>query len=138
MSNDPLALDQAIPALLDDLLARFEAHVPVSDEFPDLTAKRRVRHDSSWNATHADVFLELSVRAMNPRAHPGFDHLRFLAMRARCPRTQGFVSTTLLHGPKEALRRQLEALRAQPAELVAMAAALLEGLPVETDPDLWR
>jgi len=64
--------------------------------------------------------------------------LRFVALRARSPETQGFLSSTMFHGTKGELRSVLRRLLDDPAELLEAATALLEGLPEESDPDLWR
>lgn len=133
-----LNLSQAIPKLLGELLSKYAEAVPEEGLFPDLVATEPVRHRSYLNGSECEIILELAVRAMNPDFDPSFRRLRFLAVRAHSPETQGFVSTTLFHASTAELRSRLASLADDPAELIEAAQALIEGLPVETDPDLWR
>ena len=133
-----LKLEEAVPVLVRTLLSRYDAAVPEKGLFSDLVAVERVHHRSSLNGSESEVFLEMAVRAMNPDADARFDRLRFVALRARSPETQGFLSSTMFHGTKGELRSVLRRLLDDPAELLEAATALLEGLPEESDPDLWR
>ncbi len=135
---EALTLDVAISELLRELLVKFGEFVTAEGIFPDLVATRHVCHRSSLNGSESVVILELAVRAMNPEFDPRFRTLRFLALRAHSPQTHGFISTTLFHAKADDLRKKLDELLANPQELLESATALLEGLPEESDPDLWR
>ena len=131
-------LEEAVPELLRELLTDFDAKVPSCGEFPDFVVTQKVSHVSALNGSESLVVLEFAVRAMNPEQQREFDTLRFLAIRARSLGSGGFVSTTLYHGEKNTLRGTLVRLSQDPTALIETVAALLEGLPEESDPALWR
>ena len=133
-----LPLTEAIPRILNVLLARYPSAVPEKGLFPDLVVVERVSHRSSLDGSESEVLLELAVRAMNPAVDSSFEHIRFVAIRARSPRTPGFISVSLYHGTREELWNRLQNLFEQPQDLVEEATALLEGLAVESDPDIWN
>ncbi len=135
---EPVTLEQALLLLVESLLARYEECVPARGLFPDLSASQPVRHRSSLSGSESEVILEMSIRAMNPEAGEAFDRVRFVCLRARNPRTQGFASATMFHGTKTELHQRLKRMRIDADELLDAARALLEGLPEETNPDLWR
>ncbi|MGB9691187.1 MAG: hypothetical protein ACPL7D_03370 [Candidatus Sumerlaeaceae bacterium] len=133
-----MTLNNAIREMLHELVSKYGEFVAQAGLFPDLVAARRVRHRSSLNGSESEVVLEMAVRAMNPEFDPRFQSMRFLALRAHSPTTQGFISTTLLHASTQELRERLEGLLTDSQELLEAATQLIEGLPEESDPDLWR
>lgn len=133
-----LGLAEAIEKLLGELLEQFAAAVPEVGEFPELAVSHPVIHRSHLNGCVSEFTLELSIRAMNARVSADFGRLRYLRVRVGRAGSGGGVSATLFHATAPELRKKIEALRRDPTELVESATALVEGLPVETDPDLWR
>ena len=78
------------------------------------------------------------VMSMDPRLDPSYDELRFLSVRVMKSRQGGYSSSTCLHGTRDQLREHLMVLAHDPGFLVDRVSELADGLPEESNPDIWR
>lgn len=126
----------AVSAILADILNVYHERVPDNGAFKDIRLGRQVQFDDPTTALPGR--LELVVMNMDPRLDPKYDRLRFLSVRVMKSRAGGYSSSTCLHGSKSELYTQLEELAEDPEFLVMRVLELAEGLPEESNPDVWR
>ena len=88
--------------------------------------------------TTAPMHVEMVVMAMDPAIEARFVELRFVSLRIMKSRDGGFVSLSCLHGSADELRGRLVALERDPGYLIERIRELAQGLPAETNPDIWR
>ena len=134
--SDRNEIAEAVQQMLDDILSEYEERVPARSVFPDLKAGRKVQFGDPSVAMPGRV--ELAVMHMDAELDKQFDSLRFLAIRVWKGRQGGTASTTCFHGPKPALKQQLEEEAEKPDYIVDRIWELADGLPEETNPDIWR
>jgi len=134
--TDPADISVVVTDILKELLNRYDGCVTERGAFHDLKAGRNVHFDDPL--TTRPGWLEMAVMNMNSHDEPGFVSLRFLSVRVVKSRKHGFVSLSCYHGVKQALRRSIESLAENPAPLVERVLELADGLPEETNPEIWR
>ena len=129
-------LSRAISEVLSEILGQFDGRVTARAPFADLRVGRQFYFDDP--ETTLPGRFELVVMSMDPRLDPSYDLLRFLSVRVMKSRKGGYSSLTCLHGTREELREHLMVLAHDPGFLVDRISELADGLPEETNPDLWR
>ena len=129
-------LGKAISETVAELLKSFDSRVPERGEFQDLRAWREFHFDDP-DTTLPGKF-ELAVLNMDKRLDPTFDFMRFLSVRVMKSRKGGYTSVSCLHSTREELREQLMMLAHDPEFLIERISELADGLPEESNPDLWR
>lgn len=129
-------IDEALKALLQELLENFESRVPERGRFPDLRASRSVYFGDP--DTTRPGHLELSVMHMDSEIDRLYDQMRFVAVRVWKSRDGGTASTTCFHGTRDEVRGRLNDELLAPEFLVERVYELAHGLPEESNPDLWR
>jgi hypothetical protein len=134
--TDDLPLDKTISSMLTELLRRYDEAVAERGPFRDLCARRPVFFGDPLTTMPAHV--ELMIMHMNADDEPGFVTQRFLSVRVTKSREHGFVSLSCLHGNKAELRARLHEEAANPEFLVQRVSELAQGLPEESNPDIWR
>ena len=126
----------ALVAMLRDLLRRYDEFVTERGPFPDLSARARVHFGDPDTTLPAS--LEMIVMNMHSSDEPQFVTQRFVSVRVAKGRSGGFVSLSCFHGTKKELRELLEEQADDPSALVVRVNELAEGLPEETNHDVWR
>lgn len=134
--NDDASIADALVGILQELLEKYDAHVPEQGIFKDLRAGRPVHYGDP--TTTLQGRLELSVMHMDAELDRKYNSLRFLAIRVWKSRIGGMASSSCLHNDKATLRREMEKLVTAPGFLVARVQELADGLPEATNPDIWR
>jgi hypothetical protein len=129
-------LSRAISDTIGELMLHYDQRVTERAPFPDLRAGRQFHFDDP--DTTLPGRFELVVMNMDPRLDPKYDRLRFLSVRVMKSRQGGYSSTTCLHGTKEELREQLTVLAHDPGFLIDRVTELADGLPEESNPDIWK
>lgn len=125
-----------LQGLIRELLKEYDRRVPERSAFPDIRAGRTYSFGDP--TTTLPGRIELVLMNMDARLDPKYDYLRFLSVRVMKSRDGGYASVTCLHGNKKELRSELEELLEDTSFLVDRVRELAEGLPEETDPDIWR
>ena len=126
----------AVRSVLKELLEDYRRRVPDRGPFRDLAAGIQV-HFGDPTVTLPGR-LEIIVMSMDPRIDTRHDTLRFISVRVRKSREGGYASSTCLHGTKDELYEQLTEQLDNPHLIVERVRQLAEGLPEETDPDIWK
>lgn len=134
MANDPLA--DTLRDMLREILATYDERVSERGSFPDLRVMRD--HHFGDPDIHRPGRLELIVMSMDPKLDPKFESQRFLSVRVVKSVAHGYVSLSCFHGTRAQLRAQLEAQAACPDLLSGRISELADGLPEETNPEIWR
>jgi hypothetical protein len=129
-------IEKALAECLRDILRHYDERVTERSAFNDLRAWREVHFDDPDMTLPGK--LELVVMSMDERLDPSYVTLRFLSVRVMKSRQGGYASMTCLHGTKVELREQLDVLLHDPDFLVDRVRELADGLPEETNPDVWR
>ena len=129
-------ITNAIRDILHELLTRYEERVPERGPFPDYKAGRKVYFGDP--TTTLPGWLGLVIMNMDLRQDPGFDQVRFISIRIMKSREGGYASLTCLHGSKQELANELRGQLGDPEYLVNRATELAQGLPEETNPDVWK
>lgn len=129
-------VEEALSGILRDLLRYYDERVPERSTFPDVRVGRSVYFGDPDLTRPGRV--ELVVMHMDKDLDAAFDHMRFVSVRVMKSREGGFVSSSCLHGTKKELRERLTALAGNPQFLVERVYELANGLPEETNPDIWR
>jgi hypothetical protein len=75
---------------------------------------------------------------MDPKLDPKFASQRFLSVRVIKSVVHGYVSLSCFHGTRAELRVLLEGQASQPDLLMQRISELADGLPEETNPEIWR
>ncbi len=135
----PSPADELAPSvteMVQSLLQAYDSRVTDRGMFADLSARQTV-HFGDPQTTRPGR-LELLVLAMDPEMNPQFDQMRCLSVRVCKSRDGGFASLSCLHGTRADLRAALERIAADPAFLLDRIHELADGLPEETNPDVWR
>ena len=127
---------KAVIEIVEEILESYDKHVPECAAFPDLRVGRKVFFGDRLTTMPGRV--ELVVMNMDKRHDPDFDRMRFLSLRVMKSREGGYASVTCLHGDKAEVRRELEGFVDFPEFLLARIDELSNGLPEETNPDIWR
>jgi hypothetical protein len=130
------SLADTLRDMLREILAKFDERVSERGTFPDLRVTRD--HHFGDPAIHRPGRLELIVMSMDPKLDPKFDFQRFLSVRVIKSVVHGYVSLSCFHGTRAELRAQLEAQAARPDLLLGRIRELADGLPEETNPEIWR
>lgn len=136
MAFDYDEMVETVQGLVGDLLRTFNERVPERGEFPDVRVGRPVQFGDPDVSLPGRV--ELVVMNMDARLDPAFDRMRFVSVRVMKSREGGYASLTCFHGPKDEVHRSLEEQLRDPEFLIERISELAEGLPEETNPDLWR
>lgn len=123
-------------AMVRDLLRQYDGCVSEQGRFAEFSAGRTVHFGDP--AVSLPGRVELLLMAMDPAIDARFATQRFVSVRVMKSRDGGFVSLSCLHGTRDELRRSLEQQADDPGFLVARIGELADGLPEETDPDIWR
>ena len=119
------------------LLEQFDQHMTTRGPFHEFHARGNLALGDD-SASTAPLHVEMVVMAMDPAIEPRFVELRFVSLRIMKGREGGFVSLSCLHGTADELRARLVALEREPGYLIERIRELAQGLPAETNPDLWR
>jgi hypothetical protein len=127
---------EAVEEMLHEILTAYEDRVPAQSIFPDVRAGRKVYFGDP--STSMPGRVELAVMHMDKELDKVFDSLRFLAVRVWKSRDGGTASTTCFHATKKELRALLEEQLHSPDYIVDRIQELANGLPEETNPDIWR
>jgi len=125
-----------VSTMTRDLLRFYDERVPEQGDFPDIRVGKPVHFGDPTITVPGRI--ELIVMNMDKRLDPSYDYLRFLSVRVMKSREGGFTSSTCLHGRKKELREELEKLAEDPSFLVERVEQLSNGMPEETNPDIWR
>lgn len=136
MTSDYNDLTETVVELVDQLLDVYDAKVPVEGNFNDLRVRRSVYFGDP--SICLPGHLELAIMNMDAKLDPSYKRLRFLAVRVMKASDGGWASLTCFHGDRNQLRTQLEKQRTGPEYLVDRVLELADGLPEETNPDMWR
>ena len=123
-------------AMVRDLLRQYDERVAERGHFPDFSAGRAVQFGDP--AVSLPGRVDLVLMAMDPAIDARFATQRFISVRVMKSRDGGFASLSCLHGTRDELRRALREQAEDPDFLVARIGELADGLPEETDPDIWR
>ena len=134
-SDDP-TLTRAVSAMVHELLDQFDHHMTTRGPFHEFHAGGNLALGDP--ATTAPLHVEMVVMAMDPAIEARFVELRFVSLRIMKSRDGGFVSLSCLHGTADELRTRLVALEREPGYLIERIRELAQGLPAETNPDIWR
>ena len=129
-------LSKILSGLVAKLLKTYDKAVTERSAFPDLRAAESVQFGDPTVSRPGRV--ELVVMHMDPEIDPTQDFIRFINVRVMKSREWGWCSSTGWHGRKTEVRATLEELKENPAPLVDRVRELSDGLPEETDPDVWR
>lgn len=117
------------------LLEDFDSKVPAAGMFPD----HRVSEPYPFEGESGPLGrLELAVVAMDPRRDPSFDTVRYVALRVKKSPKGGVASISCMHGTAAEVKARLEGEARRAVYLSERATELAEGLPEETDPEMWR
>jgi hypothetical protein len=127
---------EAVEEMLHEILSSYEERVPAQSVFADLRVGRKVYFGDP--STSMPGRVELAVMHMDKELDRSFDSLRFLAVRVWKSREGGTASTTCFHATKKELRAQLEEQLESPDYIVDRIQELANGLPEESNPDIWR
>ena len=122
--------------MIGEILRNYGKRVPERGEFPDLRVGRPAQFGDPTVSLPGRV--ELIVMHMDARLDPQFDLMRFVSVQVMKSREGGYASLTCFHGTAEEVRKQLEEQGQEPDFLIDRIWELSEGLPEETNPDLWR
>lgn len=133
-AHDDMA--ETLRGLVQDLLGRYDEFVSERGEFPDARVGRTIQFGDPDVTLPGKV--ELVVMHMDARLDRAYDVMRFVSVRVMKSREGGWSSLTCLHGTREQLRQELEQLARDPDFLVERVSELADGLPEESNPDLWR
>jgi hypothetical protein len=125
-----------LSGMVADLLKNYDERVPERGMFPDVRVMRPFHFGDPETTLPGKV--ELVVMNMDREMDPQFSELRFVSVRVVRSRHGGFASMSCLHSTKGQLRARLEELQRDPEFLVERVEELAEGLPEETNPDIWR
>lgn len=136
MAFDYDEMVKTVQELVSDLLRHYDERVPERGEFPDVRVGRTVQFGDP--DVSLPGWVELVVMHMDARLDPKFDLMRFVSVRVMKSREGGYASLTCFHGPKDEVRKNLEEQLRDPEFLIERISELAEGLPEETNPDLWR
>jgi hypothetical protein len=134
--SDREEIGQAVQEILREILPVYDELVPARSTFPDVRAGRKV-HFGDPEITMPGR-IELAVMHMDAELDRTFDSLRFLAVRVWKSRDGGIASTTCFHGAKKELKQELLRQADDPEFLIDRVQELADGLPEETNPDIWR
>ena len=134
MTAEPLA--DLLRDMLGEILAKFDEQVSERGPFPDLRVQRD--HHFGDPGIHRPGRLELAVMSMDPKLDPKFASQRFLSVRVIKSVVHGYVSLSCFHGTRAELRTLLEGQASQPDLLMQRISELADGLPEETNPEIWR
>ncbi len=136
MSFDYNEMTETVQTLLHDLLRDYEERVPEEGVFPDLRVGRMIQFGDP--AISSPGRIELVVMNMDARLDPAFHYMRFVSVQVMKSREGGYVAVTCFHGRKEELRVSLSDQITEPDFLIDRISELADGLPEETNPDIWR
>lgn len=134
--SDRDEISDAVREMLQEILQQYDERVPALSLFKDVRAGRRVYFGDP--STSMPGRVELAIMHMDAELDREFDSLRFLAVRVWKSLEGGTASTTCFHLTKQQLRDELEQQVVDPAYIVDRVEELANGLPEETNPDVWR
>ncbi len=134
--SDDATLATAVSAMVHALLEQFDHHMTTRGPFHEFHAGGNLALGDP--ATTVPLHVQMVVMAMDPAIEARFVELRFVSLRIMKSRGGGFVSLSCLHGTADELSARLEALERDPAYLIERIRELAQGLPQETNPDIWR
>ena len=126
----------AVVEIVEEILQHYDERVTEHSAFPDVRVGRKVYFGD--RLTTMPGRIEIVVMNMDKRHDPAFDRMRFLSVRVMKSREGGYASVTCLHGDKAEVRRELEGFVDYPEFLLGHIDELANGLPEETNPDIWR
>ena len=127
-------IEEAVADLLRELLEVFDGRVPETGPFPDLRAGTPFPFADDGTQGR----LELVVMSMDPKHDPAFAAQRFVSVRVKKSPRGGTASVSCFHGTKAEVRGRLEAEASGPVYLADRVAELANGLPEESNPELWQ
>lgn len=135
MDTNP-EIEEALHAMLTELLDVYEQRVPESGPFNDVRVRRQVSYGDP--ATTQPGTLEIAIMSMDEQLNPANRSLRFLALRVKKSPRGGAVSSTCFHGTKADVHAEIQCELRTPQLLLERVQELASGLPEETNPGMWR